>query len=606
MTDQALPVLGDVVTDDETSTRTGTAGAASGTTDDPVGSRSAGAPRFVFSTAARRGTVAYVAITVPLVTIVFWSTREPHAYLESLLAASLLYVWPGCILAVVAALRSPPADRTVRWMWVAVFLVGIVAAGLGRTRIEPGMDPPIARTAVPVLFTLVLLGIANTRVMRARSGQRAALVDGVDLVMATIALVAPIGLAFGSQIIGSPVPWFTTSTALWFVVACHGTLVAVVIRSRLQPGHQAMANAGIAFGVIVMVSTAAHLVLGTSDFALPAGPFVGIYALSFGIGMIFFAFSTREASPGLERLPPGAQVRRNSLIAILVLVSIPVIASIVWWRHDESWVLGVGLGAVLTLLGLSSMRHLLAARETIRLYQLVEQSAQQRGELLSEVMAHVDTDRHRAAAHLHRQAASLYAAMAAFTSAIDQAVEAGNPASVSFAAERLRRDLGQRADGLRRLAEAVKPLAPSDQGARRLAAPMRAYLENVCGDGPRPDLTIDVDPDLALDWTTEAAVLRIVQEATLNAWWYAGATVVSVSVAAEGRHVAVEVVDDGCGETPPNVVVSSMQSVARFLGGDLTIDRSGAGCRVSATIPVAMPVPDEHRPHLRLVDDRLP
>src|SRR5690606_9624801 len=162
------------------------------------------------------------------------------------------------------------------------------------------------------------------------------------------------------------------------------------------------------------------------------------------------------------------------------------------------WIPEAGLLTVLVLVSLSSLRHLLAARETTRLYDLVEESARVRGALLGEVMSHVDGSRHRAAAHLHRQAASLYAAVASFSAAIAQASESGNPSAVRFAAHRPRRDLGLRAEHLLRLAEAVKPVQPGDDDSRRLGAPMRALLENLALDGPRPDLDFDVCPDLVL------------------------------------------------------------------------------------------------------------
>jgi signal transduction histidine kinase len=595
MTDHALSVLDDARVED--------APATDHDSDDPHGPDVPTGPQRVFSDRVRLATRLYVAVTVPIVAALFWSAREPHEYLVSMLHTGLFYVAPGAVLALVAALKAPPPDRAVRWMWTGVFFAGVVAAFTGTRRVHADMDPTILRAAAPVIVGLVLLAVANTLIMRARSGQRAALVDAVDLVMATIAITAPLALALGHDIARAPVPWFTVTSGLWFVVALHGTMVAIVIRSRLQPGHQAMATSGVVFGVVVMASSAAHVGLGMSDFTLPAGPFLAFYALGAGVGMVFYSYATRVTSPGLERLPPGAQVRRHSSIAILVLVAIPVIVAMVWWHADEPGVLPGGLTAVLVLLALSSIRNLLAARETVRLYALVEESAQMRGELLSEVMAHVDTDRHRAAAHLHRQAASLYAAMAAFTSAIDQAIESGNPASVSFAADRLRRDLGHRADGLRRIAEAVKPLSPHDQGPRRIVAPMRAYIENVCGDGPRPELHIEVDAELALDWTTEVAVLRIVQEATLNAWWYAGATTVSVTVGGGVEGVRVEVLDNGCGSTPPNVVMSGIQSAARFLGGDVVIERDGTGGHVMALLPMNPPsLADDQRSHLRLVD----
>lgn len=463
----------------------------------------------------------------------------------------------------------------------------------------------MVRALIPVLIALGLLLVANTLMLRARSGQRAALVDAVDLVMATVAVSVPFGLAFGNTILTSPVPWFSVSAAMWAVLACHGTLVALVIRTLVAPGHRLVADLGIAFGAAVILSSTAQVVLGVHDFELPAGPFLASHAVALAAALIFFAFTTKDASPGLERLPVGGQVRRSSVIAMVVLGSIPITAAIAWSQRDVDWVPATALVAGLGLLALSSVRHLLAAREAIRLHELVEQSAAQRGRLLSEVMAHIDLDRHRAATHLHRQAASLYTAMASFTSAIDHTAETDTPGAVSFAVERLRRDLGQRADGFRRIAEAIKPLEPGHAEARRLAVPMRAYLENLCGDGPRPDLQVDIDPELTLDWTTEAVVLRIAQEATLDALWTAGATAVHIAVTADHEAIHLEITDNGSRIDPSIPILTTLRSLAVFMGGELTIvDEPTAGRVVSTVIPFTMRAVEEPRiPSLRLVDD---
>ncbi|MDZ7677665.1 MAG: hypothetical protein U5K29_03835 [Acidimicrobiales bacterium] len=562
--------------------------------------------RFVFPAAVRHAVIAYAALGVPLVVVGLWAPLPSHQYLRAMFGLHLAMLGPGALLAAVAAVRAPAKDRVVRFLWAGTIGVGLVVVANAFARIGPDTPPPsMVRALIPVLIALGLLLVANTLMLRARSGQRAALVDAVDLVMATVAVSVPFGLAFGNTILTSPVPWFSVSAAMWAVLACHGTLVALVIRTLVAPGHRLVADLGIAFGAAVILSSTAQVVLGVHDFELPAGPFLASHAVALAAALIFFAFTTKDASPGLERLPVGGQVRRSSVIAMVVLGSIPITAAIAWSQRDVDWVPATALVAGLGLLALSSVRHLLAAREAIRLHELVEQSAAQRGRLLSEVMAHIDLDRHRAATHLHRQAASLYTAMASFTSAIDHTAETDTPGAVSFAVERLRRDLGQRADGFRRIAEAIKPLEPGHAEARRLAVPMRAYLENLCGDGPRPDLQVDIDPELTLDWTTEAVVLRIAQEATLDALWTAGATAVHIAVTADHEAIHLEITDNGSRIDPSIPILTTLRSLAVFMGGELTIvDEPTAGRVVSTVIPFTMRAVEEPRiPSLRLVDD---
>ncbi|MFP3906191.1 MAG: sensor histidine kinase [Acidimicrobiales bacterium] len=562
--------------------------------------------RFVFPAAVRYAVIAYAVFGVPLVAAALWPPLPAHQYLRAMFGLHLAMLGPGALLAAVAAVRAPAKDRVVRVLWAGTIGVGLVVVANAFARIGPDSPPPsMVRALTPVLVALGLLLVANTLMLRARSGQRAALVDAVDLVMATVAVSVPFALAFGNTILDSPVPWFSVTAAMWAVLACHGTLVALVIRTLVAPGHRLVADLGIAFGTAVILSSTAQVVLGVHDFELPAGPFLAAHAVALAAALIFFAFTTKDSSPGLERLPVGGQVRRSSVIAMVVLASIPLTAAIAWSQRDISWVPATALVAGLGLLALSSVRHLLAAREALRLHELVEHSAAQRGQLLSEVMAHIDLDRHRAATHLHRQAASLHTAMASFTSAVAHTAEADTPGAVSFAVERLRRDLGQRADGFRRIAEAIKPLEPGHAEARRLSVPMRAYLENLCGDGPRPDLQVDIDPELSLDWTTEAVVLRIAQEATLDALWTAGATAVHIAVTADHEAIHLDITDNGCRSDPSAPILTTMRSLAVFMGGGLTtVDEPTAGRVVSAVIPFTMRAVEEPRvPSLRLVDD---
>ncbi len=310
-------------------------------------------------------------------------------------------------------------------------------------------------------------------------------------------------------------------------------------------------------------------------------------------------------------------------MTVFVLLAVPVIAVEAFVLRDDAWVPLAAAGAALALLLLSSLRHLASARETVRLYGAVERAADERGELLAEVMGHVDADRHRVAAHLHRQAVSLYTAMASFSASLDRSLDprSPSPAGVSsiggaggggggataagIAAERMRADLARQVDELREMAVAIQPLPRAGGGAHRLAALVRAYVENLYGDAPRPLLVVDVSPDLALDWTTEAVVLRIVQEATHNAWRHAQATRLTVSITTSSHRLAVEVIDDGVGigAVRPGRGIESMRTVAGFIGGRLTIvGAPGRGTTVRAAVDVTPPSPTRRTGHLRLVD----
>jgi signal transduction histidine kinase len=132
-------------------------------------------------------------------------------------------------------------------------------------------------------------------------------------------------------------------------------------------------------------------------------------------------------------------------------------------------------------------------------------------------------------------------------------------------------------------------------------------VANLYGDAPRPDLTVDVRSDLALDWTTEAVVLRIVQEAVNNVWRHARAARLRVTIGATGDELTVEVLDDGVGigDARPGRGIASMQAVAGFVDGELAIvGVPGGGTRAVATFRIGPPPAPARRPHLRLVEDR--
>lgn len=566
--------------------------------------RSGGDDRLLFPLRFRRLGLVYVAVAPVVVAIVAWAPRDEAAYLATMLRVGQVVALPGLVvvLAVLAKVRG--SDRILWRMWSGVYLASFAGSFVLSARVADGVEPRLGGHLAPAVGTLLLLLVANTLVVRARSGERAAWVDAIEILLATGAIVVPLGLVFGERILSASSSWFTVTAALWAVIACHGALIAVLVRSRLWPGHRTVAHVGIAFGVTVALSSVAQVVLGLHDFAHPAGPFLGLHAASVATGALFFVFATTRPPLGLERLPARHQVRRHSTVTMLVVASVPAIGLAVWLRRDEDGVALASVLAVLALLGLSCLRNLLAGRETIRLYALVEQSAEERGELLSEVMAHIDADRHRAAAGLHRQAASLYAAMASFMSAVDRSVGSPDPTAVGYAAERLRTDLGRRADRLQRLAEVMKPRSGS-QGtdATRLTAPVRASLGGLYGDGPGSDLCIHVEDGLVLDWTTEAIALRIVQDAALTAWVRDHARVTTVRVSAGPGRVEIEITWAGPWDPAPGAGVDTVGSLVRFVGGDVEVEPVGGGAaRLLASIPFGLSDPSEWA-GLRVVED---
>ncbi|WP_229022930.1 sensor histidine kinase [Actinomarinicola tropica] len=560
--------------------------------------------RFVVPAALRRAGMVYAASTVPLCGVLWWSVDGRHEYLDALLLAGLLYAVPILVLALVASVRAAPGDRHVWRLWAGSAAFGTFMSYSLRARAADGWDPATDWSPVSSVVAIVVLIAANSLILRRRSGERAALVDAIDLLMATIAATTPLALVWGRQVVTHPDAWFTVSSGVWLIGSFHGLFVALAIRARTRHDERATATAGVVLGLAGVLAAIAQIHHALSGFPAPGGPALMAQAASLGMIIVFFLFSTRTPATGLERLPAAAQVRRQSVVIVGVLVAVPVIAGVAWARREHDWVTTLAFVALSSLLALSAVRHLLSARETTRLYREVERAAIERGEILSEVMDHMDAGRHRVAAHLHAQAVSLYTAMATISASLDDAGSSGATASATQAAARVRHDLGKQADALRRFSLAVKPLDTCETTSQGLAAPIRAYVENVFAGGRRPALDLHVDPDLTLDWRTEAIVMRIVQEATTNVWRHARATAVRVAIEVERDVLRVEVGDDGVGMARPPAGgrgLSSMESLAGFLGGRLRVTTGpGEGTTVRAELPIDA-LPRATRPTLSVV-----
>jgi signal transduction histidine kinase len=172
--------------------------------------------------------------------------------------------------------------------------------------------------------------------------------------------------------------------------------------------------------------------------------------------------------------------------------------------------------------------------------------------------------------------------------------------TLDTAASALRRDDGERALALvgtaaghardavtdvRRLVHGLRPPALDDLG---LLGALQATAAGVSEGGP--DVVVEGAGDIAsLPAALEVAVLRIAQEALVNAVRHAGASRIHVAVRAGGDVVELEVADDGHGlhaGRTAGVGLASMRERAAELGGSCSVGpgRRG-GTRVHAVIP---------------------
>jgi signal transduction histidine kinase len=333
-----------------------------------------------------------------------------------------------------------------------------------------------------------------------------------------------------------------------------------------------------------------------------------------GLLLLLPLYVPRDAPHGLERLPPHEQVRNGWALVALTVGALPALYLLVGAvRDDQPWAPGLFVVVVSGLLFLSVARQALAIGETRHLYGQVTRAAEERRRLLAEVMRSMDNDRHRVAAHLHEQAVSSYAAFVSLNLEAERIGARHGGTLLAEASARLRATFGDQAESLRRLTLAMQPLEADGRRslAERLRSPIEAYAAGLWGDAAAPELRVEVRDGLALDWTTEAIVLRVAQEAIGNVRRHAGARRVDVRLDVDGDdHLTLTVADDGRGFDPAAVLreggIAAMRSSAALIDADLTVEsRPGAGATVRLAVrgapPGPPPLPPPSRPDLRVI-----
>jgi glucose-6-phosphate-specific signal transduction histidine kinase len=279
------------------------------------------------------------------------------------------------------------------------------------------------------------------------------------------------------------------------------------------------------------------------------------------------------------------------------------------------------LVVVSVLLVLCAPRPLAVLLETRRLHRRIvhiEQAAEERRQLLIQLLARSVSDRRRAAEQMHEQALAAYASFVVLFGA------GRSEALVAQAAERVRGELERHARSLHDLVLSIRPpqcgdhpgLQPVTPVPARVDATFRAYLDTVYGDENPPRLDMVVADELVLDWMVETVLLQIVQEALHNVWRHSHATEVGISIELAGLVPVVRIIDNGVGFHAATAQegggIPTMRAAAAVVDGRLSIHSSpGEGTTVVASLgpdrpgrrlrvenPPARPGPD-----LRLVTD---
>lgn len=569
----------------------------------------------IFSPTVRRLGVIYVVATlVPVVALsAFVGGQDGYIVMFSL--PMMLIHGPPIVLFSLLSLRrvpKPPGeerstrlaiDRRAYLFWLAAIVI-VFGIGLGLLAGVVTGSGAADVAGIPAVVTVAVLLITGiVRLTRCRSGERRFVVDVIEAAMAVLVVAAPFALFWGDDVVSSDESWFTVPSALAFVGWVFGTYWVVALAVRIGPTAGVIEWCGMGFTMLAAVNAAAQVAQGINGFTLPSPPLIALQSGCGGLALLVPLNLRRHPLPGLDRLPPQAQVRVGYISTLLMIAGLPaLVVATVAVDEETTWAAPFALGVATVLVLLAGLRHLFGMHETRRLYTRIERSSDQRRRLLAEVMQRADKDRHRVAAELHQQAVAAYTSVVSLLGAYRSS--GADPTSVDGATSRVRDDLAEQVEALRHLMLAVKPLEAERNGARDLTAPIQAYLDNLYGDRPAPQLTVNSAPDLYLDWATETIALRIVQEALRNVWRHSEAGDVRITVGFADGAATLEITDDGAGfdvAQPEGSGIAAMRVFAQVVDGTLEIHSTRhAGTTVIARLGHT-PAPTDLPHPLRLV-----
>ncbi len=233
------------------------------------------------------------------------------------------------------------------------------------------------------------------------------------------------------------------------------------------------------------------------------------------------------------------------------------------------------------------------ADQTIRsLFQFLQDRDEDRTRLLRRTNAAIEAERNRVARDLHDGPVQGVSAASLSLEAALLMIKAGETDRGIEVLTKIRLELAEEADALRRLMSGLRPPVLEERG---LIPALRETLVRFGSDfSVKTDFNGHVAPDLPEDLETLA--YRVVQEALSNAGKHASAERVTVTVEADGSQLRIEVEDDGCGFEAGKtreflrqgrVGLASMRERVELASGTFVVRSSpGRGTAIMATLPV--------------------
>jgi signal transduction histidine kinase/sugar lactone lactonase YvrE len=216
----------------------------------------------------------------------------------------------------------------------------------------------------------------------------------------------------------------------------------------------------------------------------------------------------------------------------------------------------------------------------------------------SEMEKAITGERNRLARDLHDSVTQSLFSLTLFTQAALERAEVGDLDPVKQSLARIADTARTGLKEMRLLVYELRPLALEDEG---LVGALRQRLEMVEGrSGVQTRLLVVPEGDVELPAAIEKELYRITQEALNNTLKHANASSITVRLAItpsvmnrDGRHLELEVSDDGCGFDPQAVGdkgglgLTSIRERVEGLGGELNVVSSpgeGTALRVNVNL----------------------
>ena len=597
---------------------------------------------YIYGPEARWGLSAAAVVVGVVGTVAsgFVDDSKP-TYLLTHAVTSLPFTVTGAAMSW-GALRWAPASYRPFWRpWFAancLFALASVAAIVG---VVADLRVFVALDVACIVASTPLWMVASVRMLRIQSGRLSLSVDLVDGLTALLVLGLPWMLVLAEPLAGADELLFAVPFAVVTVLAPAGLYLALIELARVPAGERVPHGVGLALGAAFTVSITMQLAQVVARVDLPLPAFVGLHLVVMALTAAVPLWASAEAAGATTPRRVGDEGRRPSPMPSVAAVVLPLLGAYVWvTRHERPWGVPAFVAVVLAVVALDAVRHTAMAREARRLQAGLADAAEERGRLLAAMLRALEDDRHRTATELHTQAVGSLTTLGTIIQTAAVTLPPATATAVTETIAGLQGDLTDRAEELRQLMVAMRAPAFSDGAApaaavaprsaghddQALGAAHRAYAAELVRGGPGPEVSVTVDPDLRLDWSTMTIAYRIAQEALANAARRRldGHGDVAVEAAAGG--ILVEVRDDGCGFDPPRPSgpvpcgravaaagaggpgsgLGTMALFASLGRGELSVDSApGRGTVVRAqlgtrpTRPTAVAAPG--RSHLRLV-----